>query len=191
LRDFNEIYAAQHHAVLLHELTHGLMAAHLDVTRTITLYEDAAVLGWHMDSTPPGHRLAVHLAGMGANDYLDNGRTRQSLTDHARKHGLDYWIHDEAEYEWLDYENSDFIKAINAMIKLYDAGVNHQTAARLASRGRLKGGLLAYAADRCGLWTEFIQSTDSPFILTRDQLAQTYEVMPPDEIEDITDAIYP
>ena len=175
-------------AVHLHELAHGLTASHLNLTKQIEVFSDGCVLGWHLPSVPPGHRMSVHLAGLGAEDYLNTGQTLEGVLKLPTTYGTDYWRLNFDHYDDAD-PNSDIVKATIAYDDMLETGVRRSIIDKIASRGRLRGALLALCADRSGLLAEFQRSKDT-LHLTRRHLAKCRRVLSHIELEAFLNAAY-
>lgn len=190
-----DLYAFQRAATHLHEIAHGLAALNCHVTKRVEVLEDAALIGWDIDSVVPGMRLQVHLAGVGANDYIDHGQDTQRLKSAAHKRGQHYWDHCYQPHH-LEDPNTDYAKAYVAFADLLEIGVNAKTALQVANAARLKGALLAHGAAVCGLWAEVTSymvnnpTLEDGFFLTHEHLARVRGVITNEEMEAIAHDLF-
>ncbi|WP_170446200.1 hypothetical protein [Ruegeria arenilitoris] len=187
--NFQRIYINDQANNVLHELAHGLVALSTHVTKSVILFSDAAVIDWKMDEVAPAQRIQVHVAGLGANDYVANEKNIETVKDLYRRKSVGVWDSDRDVYEWETDPNSDYAKADDAYHAMLDTGVLPHTADKLAARGRLKGALFAHMAHHSGLWNEVTNHPDD-FLLTKTHLIQCYSVIPQTSVEDTVDAVF-
>ncbi|MCA0927147.1 hypothetical protein [Ruegeria profundi] len=187
--NFHCLYINDHANNALHELAHGLVALSANVTKSVILFSDAAVIDWKMDEVNPAQRIQVHVAGLGANDYVANEANIETVKDLYGRKSVSVWDHDRDVYDWETDPNSDFSKADDAYHEMLDAGVLPHTAAKLAARGRLKGALFAHMAHYSGLLSEVTNHSDD-FLLTKTHLLQCFSVIPQTSVEDMIDACF-
>lgn len=188
MNSITDIYAHDAAAQHLHEIAHGLVALSLHVTKSVELFDDAALIGWEMEEVPAALRLQVHTAGIGANDYVEHGKSLEAVTANADSES--YWCRDFHHYDWQDDPNSDISKAFVAYEELMDAGVFASSAAKIGSIGRLKGAIFAHMAHESGLWTDVVSNEADTFILTKEHLVRAHGIIATIEMEAIINACF-
>ncbi len=187
--NFHRLYINDIAARHLHELSHGLVALSTHVSKSVVLFDDAALIDWKMDDVVPAKRIQVHLAGLGANDYVANDKKIEAVKEVYRRQQVGCWCSDRDSYQWENDPNSDYAKADDAYHAMLEAGVLPHTAEKIAARGRLKGALFAHMAHHSGLWSEVTNHPDE-FLLTKTHLLQCYSVIPQTSLEDTLDAVF-
>ncbi len=187
--NFRDLYISDRANAHLHELAHGLVALSCHVTRSVTLFNDAAVIGWKLEDIDPAVRIQVHLAGLGADDYVAQEKNITKVKESYHGQSVGCWNRGRDTYQWETDDNSDFAKADDAYHAMLERGVLPHTAEKVASRGRLKGALFAHMAHHSGLWSEVTNYPDE-FLLTKTHLIQCYSVLSQTSVGEALDAVF-